>query len=150
MSDIRPPRLRLFFDTDALLAGTASTRGAAHLLLRLAELGLVEVITCVYVREEAMRNVALKFPSAAPLLSRLLDQFVSLTETPADSGDIPAGVNPKDRPVWTAYRASGAPFLVTFNLRHYPSRAGIVTPGDVVKLIRSALVGLLPDRESSE
>ena len=112
-----PPALRLFFDTDALLAGAASTRGAAHLLLRLGELGLVDAVTCAYVQGEALRNVAAKLPQAGPLLQALLGQAVTVVPDapPGSSAEEGSGVHPKDLPVWRAFHLSRAAYLVTFN-----------------------------------
>ena len=131
------PLLRLCFDTDAILAGSASTRGAAHLLLRLAELGLVQVITCNYVRDEALRNMGRKLPQAGPLLSALLADTVMVLPDVAGKTEDP--FHPKDQPVWLAFRQSGARYLVTFNLCDYPRGDDVRTPGEIVGTIRSGL-----------
>jgi hypothetical protein len=131
------PMLRLFFDTDAILAGSASTQGAAHLLLRLAELGLVEGITCAYVRDEALRNMARKLPLAGPLLEPLLQNTFTVIKDV--QGETHERVHEKDLPVWLSFQRSGARYLITFNVRDYPRVDAIRTPGEVVGEIRVAL-----------
>ena len=131
------PILRLFFDTDAILAGSASTRGAAHVLLRLAEIGIVDGITCAHVRDEALRNMARKLPRAGPLLEALLQDV--LTVIPDVQGETQDPVHEKDRPVWLAFQKSGARYLVTFNVRDHPRVSAVRTPGDIVGEIRAAL-----------
>ena len=49
---------RLFFDADALIAGSASTTGAAHILLHLSDLTLVEGLTSLQAKTEAARNLS--------------------------------------------------------------------------------------------
>jgi len=137
------PFLRLFFDTDALLAGAASTTGAAHLLLRLAELGLVEAFTCDYVRTEAFRNADRKLPRARPFLEELFARILTCTsdvELPSTGMD--EAVHPKDLPVWLAFRASGARFLITYNLPDYPDVESVTTPGRVISEIRLVIASV--------
>jgi hypothetical protein len=148
-----PPRpaLRLFFDTDALLAGAASTQGAAHVLLRLAELGLIEVVTTEYVRAEALRNMERKLPRARPLLAALTDHVVTVLPDAGPASDpVPADVHPKDLPVWLAVRQSGARTLVTFNLRDYPSRPDVSAPGAILAEIRDGLARLRAEAEDTD
>ncbi len=141
MSEAPTPILRLFFDADALLAGAASTRGAAHLLLRLGELGLVEIVTCAYVRAEVLRNMAAKLPRAEALLEALLQQAVAVLPDAEDTGAVP-GVHPKDVPVWRAFEQSGAAYLITFNVRDYPAVRQVCPPGAVIAEIRAMLAGM--------
>jgi len=55
-------RLKIFPDTSALIAGIASSKGAARELLRLAEIGLVEICISKQVIVEADRNIEAKLP----------------------------------------------------------------------------------------
>ncbi len=52
----------VFSDADALLAGSASTTGAAHLLLCLSELGVIKGTTSIQAKDEAQRNLSKKIP----------------------------------------------------------------------------------------
>lgn len=50
-------KLKVFLDTSALIAGIASSRGAARAVLQLAEIGLIEIFVSRQVIVEADRNV---------------------------------------------------------------------------------------------
>ncbi len=143
MTQTELPVLRLFFDTDALLAGSASTTGAAHILLRLAELGLVEIVSCAYVRDEALRNMKRKLPRAAPVLATLIERTLTiLPDVDPPRGEVIESVHPKDVPVWLAFQKSQARYLVTFNVRAYPSVDSVSPPESVPARIRAALAVL--------
>jgi predicted nucleic acid-binding protein len=58
--------LRVFVDSDVLLAGSASTTGASHLILQLSELGLIDAVGSEQVRREVERNLKRKLPAALP------------------------------------------------------------------------------------
>ncbi|MBI5199789.1 MAG: PIN domain-containing protein, partial [Nitrospirae bacterium] len=55
-------RPKVFLDTSALIAGIASSRGAARAVLQLAEIGLIEVFVSRQVIVEADRNIEEKLP----------------------------------------------------------------------------------------
>ena len=50
-------RPKVFLDTSALIAGIASSRGAARAVLQLSEIGLIELIVSRQVIVEADRNI---------------------------------------------------------------------------------------------
>ena len=62
-----PTAPRIFLDSSVLISGIMSQRGASYALLLLAELGLIRVIVCPYIRKETERNLALKVPEILPL-----------------------------------------------------------------------------------
>jgi hypothetical protein len=143
MRPVNLPLLRLFFDTDALLAGSASTTGAAHVLLRLAELGLIEAVSCAYVRDEAIRNMERKLPKAGSILAALMERALTiLPDVDPPGGEAIESVHPKNLPVWLAFQESGAHYLVTFNVRDYPPVEAVCSPGTVLARIRTALARL--------
>ena len=55
-------RPKVFLDTSALIAGIASSRGAARAVLQLSEIGLIELIVSRQVIVEADRNIEEKLP----------------------------------------------------------------------------------------
>jgi predicted nucleic acid-binding protein len=59
---MRKQRPKVFLDTSALIAGIASSGGAARAVLQLAEIGLIEVIVSRQVIVEADRNIEEKLP----------------------------------------------------------------------------------------
>lgn len=69
-----PPRPRVFVDADILLAGAAAPaeHGASLVLLRLAEITLIEAITSEQAIAEAERNLGDKLPAALPVFRLLV------------------------------------------------------------------------------
>jgi len=94
--------LRVFFDADVLLAGSASTTGASHILLKLSELTLVEGITSHQAQTEAERNLlanylltfnvrhcwprgqTIRVERPGELLARIRRQLANLGRPPAE------------------------------------------------------------------
>jgi len=142
-------RPSVFLDADALLAGAASKRGASRLILKMSELGLIETIISTQVREEAERNLRGKLPQALPAYRALLRQV-----NPSMVPDPPAGkrqlyedqADHDDVPILAAAVLAGAQYLVTFNVKHYYPRQGIIEvlrPGEFVTRVRKQLAGLI-------
>ncbi|NOX63011.1 MAG: PIN domain-containing protein, partial [Chloroflexi bacterium] len=55
---------RVFVDANVLIAGADSRSGASHAVLMLAEIGLLQLVTCRQVLDEAERNLRKKLPRA--------------------------------------------------------------------------------------
>lgn len=147
--------LRVFFDADVLVAGSATkTRySASYILLQLAELTLVRGIICPYVREEAERNLQKKLPQALPVFRALVRTALhEVPDPPLDSLQTWAGrADPKDLPVLAAALLSGCQYLVTFNTKDYPASLKplkVLTPGELVRQVREYLAKL-PESSSS-
>lgn len=145
-------KLRVFFDADVLIAGSASKThsSASYILLQLAELTLIEGLICPYVREEVERNLQAKLPQALPVF-RVLVQ-TALKEMPdlsAHSLERWAGrADPKDLPVLAAAASNGCRYLVTFNICDYPEPLEVLEPGELVRQVREQLVELTESRRS--
>ena len=138
-------RIRVFFDADALIAGTASSTGASHVPLRLAELGLIEGVTCEQALGEAERNLAAKLPAALPafraILSAAAIQVVPEPE-PEGRAALHGLAHEDDLPILAAALASRSHYVTTFNVRHYHVPAGrirVARPGEVVADLRRRL-----------
>lgn len=139
---------RVFFDADALIAGSASSTGASHVLLRLCEAGVIRGVTCAQVVREVERNLVAKLPAALPVFRTILGvtnlDIRPDSPSPQRSSEL-AAVHPDDRPILISALDSRCDFLVTFNLRHYRGvTAGITiaTPGDVLNRVRDRLAGM--------
>lgn len=136
--------LRVFFDADALLAGSASTTGASHLLLHLSDLGLIHGVTSVQAREEARRNLARKIPTALPEFESLVGQAVEVVADPSqvDIEPFHDKAHPKDLPILVAAIQTRASWLVTFNTKDFYDPPGIrvLDPGQALQSIRTALL----------
>ena len=96
----KQPRLRVFFDSSVLIAGTISSRGASYALLRLAELALIDAFISPEVREETVRNVRAKVPAGLPFLSMMLSEaFPKVVEVSDEAIRIALeSAHPKVRP----------------------------------------------------
>src|SRR3989338_7219297 len=64
---------RVFFDADALIAGTHSPSGGAGFLLLQVEAEAFTAIISPQVLEEVRRNLAKKLPRSLPAFTALLD-----------------------------------------------------------------------------
>jgi len=148
------PKPRLFFDADILIAGAASTTGASHLLLKLAELGILEGLTTRLAQAEAERNLQAKLPQALPAFRALIREAVEVVDNPSLSmcAALSAQAEVEDVPHLAAAIARGCHYLVTFNARHYwpeVETLEVIHPGELLQRIRLRIADLVPplDRE---
>ncbi len=134
----------VFIDADALIAGSASTAGASHILLRLSELGLIDGVSSEQVRREAERNLAKKVPGALPafrLLANAACRWVA-DPTPEELDAVAGQAHRKDLPILATAVANGCEWLVTFNVKHFrPKGSGIrvAPPGAFIEELRGRL-----------
>ncbi len=146
----RPPaKSRVFVDADVLFAGAAapSEQGASFVLLRMAELTLIEAVTSRQVIEEAERNLQRKLPNVLPAFRLLVDRCLRVVDDPSQEelAVHAAKADPKDLPILVAALREGCPWLVTFNLRHYrpgDPRVAVLRPGDLLLRVRDLLARL--------
>ncbi len=157
MPPTSPISPRVFVDADVLFAGAASPseHGASLLILRLAEITLIEAIGSTQVVVEAERNLAEKLPQALAafrfiiIISRCLRSGAD--PLPADLHPYTGCADPQGMPILVAARRERCPWLVTFNVRHYQPGLPDVTvlrPGDFVLRLRDRLAHLIPDEEA--
>lgn len=139
---------RVYIDTDVLLAACASREGASHIIVKLAELTLLEGLISEAVRVEAERNLLKKLPQALPAYRALL-KAAKLLEVQVPSADKLARYrgqgDPKDLVHLVAAREAGCAFLVTHNTKHYSPASGspeVLTPGELVRRIRAQFTSL--------
>jgi hypothetical protein len=152
MEAIKPAKPRIFVDADVLFAGAASPNehSASNLILRMAELTLIETITSTQVITEAERNLIDKIPKALPAFRLLVSHSLKIVEDPDPALlDSHRGLaNPEDLPILVAAVREDCSLLTSFNVRHYqpghPS-VSVLKPGDLVLRIRY-LLARLPDR----
>ena len=137
--------VRVFFNADVLIAGSASKSGASFILLQLCELGVIEGITCKIVIEECKRNISGKIPEAMPVFKKIMNHTIFIQET------VPENIvkkyknmaHSKDVPVLATAINSNADYLVTFNTKHYYKKyirdITVCLPGDLLHQIRLKL-----------
>jgi predicted nucleic acid-binding protein len=137
-------QLKVFFDSDVIIAGSFSDTGASHLLLELAEIGVIQGYISNQVVEECVRNIRRQLPVALPVFQALLDaaslrtvipegRFLEQARNQADE---------KDVPILAAALQVQADVLVTFNTRDYFPRESppeVLNPGDLLRLIQRNL-----------
>ena len=148
----RPPKPRVFVDADVLFAGAASPNNhiASQVVLRLAEITLIEAITSQQVTVEAERNLAAKLPQALPTFRLLVSRCLCIVPGPqqADLSHHSGLADPKDLPILVAAMREGCQWLVTFNVRHFePGHPAVtvVRPGNFVLHVRELLAHLNPE-----
>ena len=149
MEPEKPAKLRVFIDADVLFAGAASPNehSASNLILRMAELTLIEAITSTQVIIEVERNLLDKMPKALPAFQLLVSRSLKVVEDPdpAELAEYVGLANPEDLPILVTAVREESSLLASFNVRHYqpghPSVA-VLKPGDLVLRIRYLLARL--------
>ena len=149
---MNPPRISktyVFIDADVLFAGAASPseHSASLLVLRLAEITLIEAITSEQVITEAARNLEAKVPKALPAFHHLVNRCLPIVKDPEPEDLQPYSglADPKDLPILVTALRESCPWLVTFNTRHYQpghQDISVVTPGDLILRIRDRIAQL--------
>jgi putative PIN family toxin of toxin-antitoxin system len=144
--DMRKQRPKVFLDTSALIAGVASSRGAARAVLQLAEIGLIEVIVSRQVIVEADRNIEEKLPEMLNNYREFIELLAPvLIDDPCqkDVERFSKMINYDDAPILASAVSSGADFLITWDRKHFidknlniHSNLKIVTPGEFLKYFR--------------
>jgi predicted nucleic acid-binding protein len=152
MEPTKPHKPRIFIDADVLFAGAASPNehSASNLILRMAELTLIEAIASTQVITEAERNLMDKLPKALPAFQLLVSRCLKTVEDPDPTqvATFRGLAHPEDLPILVAAVRENCDLLTTFNLRHYqPGHSSVTTlkPGDLVLRIRY-LLARLPDK----
>lgn len=137
---------RVFVDADVLFAGAAGPTefGASLVVLRMAEITLIDAITSQQAVDEAERNLAQKLPQTLSTFRLIVERCLEITPTPLPSSLTPfAGLaDPKDLPILVAAHREQCPWLVTFNIRHFqPGHPDItiLRPGDFIRQVRVLL-----------
>jgi predicted nucleic acid-binding protein len=142
-------RLRIFVDADVLFAGAAapSQHGASLVVLRLAEITLIEAVTSQQIIAEAERNLAEKLPDALPAFRLIVSRCLRIVPDPdsAELAPLTGMADPKDLPILAAAVREGCSWLVTFNVRHFrPGHPAVqvLPPGELIMRLRERLAGV--------
>lgn len=137
-------KLSVFFDADVLIAGSASTSGANHLLLQLSELGLVDGVSSNKVRQEVERNLEKKLPMAIPAFRLLADAALRWVKDPREAKleSLRGQAHSKDLRILGSAIEARCQFLVTFNVKDFRPKGKVIqvrTPGSMLTLVRTHL-----------
>ena len=145
-------KLRIFVDADVLFAGSASTHehSASLVILRMAEITLIEALSSEQVITEVRRNLKEKMPAALPAFQMMVRRCLRVVSDPG-SNEIKVLANaadPKDVPILAAAVREGCMYLTTYNIRHFQpgaESAQVLKPGDLVQRIRYLLAQMSYD-----
>lgn len=153
MEPEKPSKPRIFIDDDVLFAGSASPNehSASNVILRMAELTLIDAITSNQVITEVERNILNKIPRALPAFQLLVSRSLKVVvdPEPAEMEAHIGSADPADLPILIAAKREGCKLLATFNIRHYQPGIPSVTvlkPGDLVLRVRYLLSQLSDER----
>jgi len=135
----------MFFDSDVMIAGSASIKGGSFALLQFAELGFIRGIVSTRVLDECRKNLVNKLPEAVLPFEKIIERCVTVNAFPSQASIFFASnqAEKKDVVILASALEAEARFLVTFNVKDYwPSEATdikVVTPGELLAWIRLAL-----------
>ncbi len=141
----------VFLDNSALFAGIVSAKGAARVLLVLAEAEVITVTVSEQVLAETERAVARKVPQGLSEYRKALRHTrLHIVRDPSPQevmahGDIIA--HEADVPIVVAAMKADVGYLVTFNRRHFIDDLAVTTrsglrigaPGDALVWVRQQL-----------
>jgi putative PIN family toxin of toxin-antitoxin system len=146
---MRRQKHKVFLDTSVLIAGIASSRGAARAILQLAEIGLIEVFVSKQVIVEADRNIEDKLPEMLSEYRKFVKFLAPVLIDDPHQKDIKkylTVINPDDAPILAAAVKANVDFLITWDRKHFTSKKihihsniKIVTPGEFLKYFRECL-----------
>lgn len=143
-------KIKVFVDTNVLIAGIASVSGASGTLLDLCEAGIVQMVISRQVVIEADRNVSSKLPGLVePFRRFMLDLAPLMTEEPSAASleKCKGLVDPKDVAILAAALDAEVDFLITLDKKHFlkasiPQALGIkvLSPGEFLRSLERTLL----------
>lgn len=146
MAQHEPGKPRVFVDADVLFAGSASPteHGASLVILRMAEITLIEALTSQQVITEAERNLQAKLPRALPAFQMLVQRCLQIVPAPKQTelAKYDGLADGKDLPILVAALREQCTWLVTFNIRDYrPGHQDVTVcrPGAFLQEVRHVL-----------
>ena len=145
------PKINLFLDSSALIAGIISVRGAARALLLLAESGHIPVTISEQVLAETECAIARKVPLAlSDLRQAILASQAQIVRDPSPdqvSAHQDLVSHAADTPIVVAAMQAKVDYLATLNRKHFmdnpevarKSGLNIGTPGDALSWVRGQI-----------
>lgn len=144
-----PSKPRVFVDADVIFAGAASPseHGASLVILRMAEITLIDALTSRQAMTEAERNLSTKLPDALTTFRFLADRCLHVVPDPRpeDLTSHTGIADHKDLPILVAALREGCHWLVTFNVGDFQPGHPDVTvlrPGEFLERVRDLLTRL--------
>jgi putative PIN family toxin of toxin-antitoxin system len=115
-------KIKVFIDTNVLIAGVNSVTGASATLLDLCETGVLQMVISRQVLIEADRNIAAKFPQLLGRFRQFMHHLGPLmVEDPTRESMEKAAtvVDRKDAPILAAAQDANVDYLITLDKRHF-------------------------------
>lgn len=115
-------RIKVFIDTNVLIAGVHSVTGASATILDLCEARVLQMVVNRQVLIEADRNFAAKFPQLVGRFRQFMHNLAPLmVEDPTPNAMEQAAtiVDRKDAPILAAAQNANVDFLITLDKRHF-------------------------------
>jgi len=141
-----PPKPRIFVDADVLFAGAVSPNehSASLVILRMAEITLIETVASEQVITEVERNLEEKVPVAMPAFQMLVSRCLHVVTDPTmvEIEALSKAADAMDVPILAAAVRESCVFLTTYNIRHFQPSVESITvlkPGDLVQRVRYLL-----------
>jgi hypothetical protein len=144
-----PQKPRVLIDADVLFAGSASpsTNSASLVVLRMAEITLIEALIPEQAIGEAERNLKTKLPQALPAFQTLVQRSLRVVPNPEPEKVVAyqGRADAKDLPILVSAIREECPWLITFNTRDYQPgdpAVKVLRPGAFVREVRYLLARL--------
>jgi predicted nucleic acid-binding protein len=137
---------RVFVDANVLIAGADSRSGASNAVMKLAEIGLIQLVVARQVLDEAERNLRKNLPRALPNFAAQLAQLrlEIVPDPPQEAVEVyETFIEATDAPILAAAVLAAPDRFITLNTRDFTaevavqSRLVIQTPGQFIQTLRS-------------
>ncbi|MCB0106281.1 MAG: PIN domain-containing protein [Caldilineaceae bacterium] len=140
--------VRIFADTNILIAGADSRSGASRAVLLMAEIGLFRLVVSRQVLDEAERNIRTKLPRALPNFAEQM-VYLNLEIQPdpptAEVAQWESVIELKDAPILAAAIGAKVDRILSLNTRDFTQEVAaacgipIQTPAQFVQNIRAII-----------
>jgi uncharacterized protein len=113
--------MRIFLDANVLFSAAYSTSNGLRGFFSLADVGVCELISSPFARDEARRNIARKYPAKTADLEHLIARITICREATSDAvrWARSTGLPDKDAPILAAAVQAKADMLVTGDRAHF-------------------------------
>ena len=115
-------KIKVFIDTNVLIAGVNSVTGASATILDLCEARVLQMVVSRQVLIEADRNFAAKFPQLVGRFRQFMHNLAPLMvedPTPESMEKAATIVDRKDAPILAAAENANVDFLITLDKKHF-------------------------------
>lgn len=141
--------VRLFLDSNVILSGLMSSKGAPRILLDLLsiEVPLLKGLIGRYNLDEIERNLKVRFPDLLPIYQEYLPRLrLDIVEVPPFESLEPllGKMSAKDAPVMASARLGRSDYLITGNKKDFPDIVSdpikVLTPSEFLNNVLPSLI----------